>query len=553
MRPNDFRGEWREDPDACAVYAESAAIHRVTPLAVAVPVDAQDVQVLTTWAGSSRTPIVARGSGSSMSGACLSESVVVDLSALKSVPTIDVTRQVAHCAPGTTRSVLDRSARMHGLRFPIDPSSGAFCTIGGMIATNASGARTLKFGSTREWVTGLECVFSDGSRAWVRRGAEIDTSVPALARIAARVAEWLRRAREIQAPAVRKNSSGYGVSAFAASGELIDLLVGSEGTLAFFVNVEVALCEVPTSTASLLVSWASLAGAVYGATLAREAGASACELLDRTFLRIAAEREGHALPVDADAEAVLLIELEHTTHAANVARSVLDDGDRLLVERASALERALLAAGASQVILGLEPESEETLWALRHAASPILARLDPSIASMQVVEDGVVPPTRLADYVVGVRSALDRAQFRGVIFGHAGDANVHVNALVDVRQSGWNARLIQLFTEVTELTAQLGGTPSGEHGDGRLRTPALHQFWPAAALELFEEIKSTFDAWQILNPGVKVPQRGVESWNAIKYDRALPPVATRVRRVLDRVSRERAYDRSRLEMLEEAV
>ncbi|MEP7347577.1 MAG: FAD-linked oxidase C-terminal domain-containing protein, partial [Gemmatimonadaceae bacterium] len=343
------------------------------------------------------------------------------------------------------------------------------------------------------------------------------------------------------------------ISAFGTSGELIDLLAGSEGTLAIFVNAELALCDIPTATASLLVSWASLEGAVFGATLAREAGASACELLDRTFLRIAAEKGGRAIPIDPTAEAVLLIELECTTHAANIGSEQETDGDRLLAERASALERALLAAGASQVLVGLEPESEETLWSLRHAASPILARLDPTIASMQVVEDGVVPPHRLADYVLGVRRALDRAEFRGVIFGHAGDANVHANALVDVRQHGWNARLTQLFNDVTELTVRLGGMPSGEHGDGRLRTPVLHRFWPPAAVDLFRELKLIFDAECVLNPGVKVSQLGAESWGEVKYDRALPPPAPRALRVLERVSRERAYDRSRLEMLEEAV
>ena len=139
-----------------------------------------------------------------------------------------------------------------------------------------------------------------------------------------------------------------------------------------------------------------------------------------------------------------------------------------------------------------------------------------------------------------------------MIFGHAGDANVHVNALVDVRQTAWKERLGRLFEDVTELTARLGGTPTGEHGDGRLRTPTLSRFWSPAALELFQEIKSIFDPKELLNPGVKV-WRGADSWADIKYDRTLPPFPPRAGRVLERVSRERAYDRSRLEMLDEAV
>jgi FAD/FMN-containing dehydrogenase len=181
----------------------------------------------------------------------------------------------------------------------------------------------------------------------------------------------------------------------------------------------------------------------------------------------------------------------------------------------------------------------------------MLARLDQTLASMQVIEDGAVPPEHLAEYITGVRRAFDRAGFRGVIFGHAGDAHIHANVLVDVTEPTWQSRVERLFDEVVSLTASLGGTLSGEHGDGRLRTPVLDRVWPADALELFREIKLAFDPTCILNPGVKLPTVGQNVFGTIKYDRSLPPLPPRARRVLDRVARERAYDRSRLEMLEQ--
>ncbi|MBV6521714.1 MAG: hypothetical protein MNPFHGCM_01858 [Gemmatimonadaceae bacterium] len=461
---------------------------------------------------------------------------------------------LAIAAPGTTRASVDHAAGQHGMRFPIDPSSGAFCSVGGMVATNASGARSLKFGSTRRWVTGLECIFADGSRTWVRRGADLDCRNEALARFADNSARFQERAAEQPTPAVRKNSSGLGLSAFARSGELIDLLCGSEGTLCAFSGVELALAEVPESTASLLASWSSLDDAVRGAALAREAGASACELLDRTFVRIVAEHGDRALPVDVNADTVLLIEMESPAPASGTTHGHDESARRSLEAGVAALKRALYAAGASQVLVGLDPESEESLWAIRHAASPILARLDPAIASMQVIEDGAVPPSHLAEYVRGVRGALVSAGFRGVIFGHAGDANVHVNVLVDVREPAWRERLARLFGDVTELTARLGGTPTGEHGDGRLRTPVLERFWSAAALDLIRDIKATLDPRGILNPGVKTPAPAdFDVWHAIKYDPGLATVPAKARLVLDRVERERAYDRSRLEMLAAAL
>ncbi|MFN8581724.1 MAG: FAD-binding oxidoreductase [Gemmatimonadaceae bacterium] len=550
MRPTSFRGQWREDEEARSVFAESASIHRIVPRAIASARDREDVQSLLRWGQEHQVAIVARGSGSSMAGGCLTDSVVLDLSALQAPPAVDATRSLVRCAPATTRSAVERAAEPFGLRFPVDPSSGAFCSIGGMVATNASGARTLKFGSTRPWVVGLECVFADGTRAWVRRGEPIDDSNPTLARAAARLSEMRAASSAIVVPDVRKNSSGYGVGEFARTGELVDLLVGSEGTLAVFTEIELALCELPRATATLLVSWPTLEGAVRGAALACEAGASACELLDRTFLDIARTRS--SLPVDVGDEAVLLIEL------AEEARGWATDAPQAayagaLTARAGALEQAMLKAGSSRVMLGLDPESSDALWALRHAASPILARLDPAIASMQLVEDAVVPPARLADYVKGVRAALDAVGVPGVVFGHAGDANVHVNALVDLRTETWKAQVAQLFDAVMDLTVSLGGSPSGEHGDGRLRTPVLDRFWNRDALAFFASIKACFDPTGILNPGVKVWQAGAPSWVRIKYDRSLPPPPPRALRVLERVTRERAYDRSRLELLDEGV
>jgi hypothetical protein len=184
--------------------------------------------------------------------------------------------------------------------------------------------------------------------------------------------------------------------------------------------------------------------------------------------------------------------------------------------------------------------------------SPILSRLDPSVRSMQVIEDGAVPPERLAAYVRGVRAAMERRQLRGVVFGHAGDAHVHVNPLVDVRLPDWRERVEGLLDEVTALVASLGGTMAGEHGDGRLRAPLLDRCWSAAALDRFARVKSAFDPLAILNPGAKLPTAGQRALGDIKYDPALPPLPAAARRALDRVERERAYATPRLALLDAA-
>jgi FAD/FMN-containing dehydrogenase len=534
--PFGFRGVFRTDADARAVYAEAAGIAQYRPLAVAVPVDAADVAQLVTWAAASGTPLVPRGSGSSMAGGAIGPGVVVDLSRMREIGQVDVERRRVWARPGALRADVDAAARAQGLRFPVDPSSGAFCTVGGMASTNAAGAHTLRHGAMRPWVAALDCVFADGTRHVVRRGAA-PPAIPTVQRFLAEAAPLLlaHGARAVHA-GVRKESSGYAVAEYAARGELVDLLVGSEGTLALFVGVELALAPVPGATSSVLAAFASLDAAVDGAGRARSAGAAACELLDRTFLDVAMQGGG-AASWPPGTEAVLLAELEADDAAA--AR-----------EAAGTLAREFTRAGASAVQVALDPHAEHALWALRHAASPILARLDPALKSMQFIEDGAVPADRLPDYVRGVRAALASNGIRGVIFGHAGDAHVHVNPLVDVREPGWRTRVEALLVEVTALAGRLGGTLAGEHGDGRLRTPLLGAVWDEAARGLFRAVKRTFDPLGILNPGVKVGLQGQQPIADVKYDPELPPLPPAARRALDHVADARAYSAYRLELLE---
>ena len=546
-RPPLFRGTYRDDEAARAVYAEAAGIARATPLAVAVPADAEDVVVLVRWASESGVTLVPRGSGSSMAGGAVGPGVVVDLSRLAWIGEVDEAARRVRVGPGALRGAVDAVARRHGLRFPPDPSSGAYCTMGGMASTNAAGAHTLRYGATRPWVVALDCVFADGARAELRRGAPPPRGAPAVERFLDELHPAIvahERERPSVHPGVRKESSGYALAEYARGGDLLDLVVGSEGTLAVIVGLELALAPLPGATSSALAAFPSLEQAVAGAAAARELGASACELLDRTFLEVVASAAGTAASggapeVPAGSEAVLLAEVEGAD---------LDDA----AARAAELARAFQRVGAGAVTVALDDVSEPALWELRHAASPVLARLDPALKSMQFVEDGAVPPERLPEYVRGVREALARQEIRGVIFGHAGDAHVHVNPLVDVRRDDWRESVGRLLADVVALTARLGGTLAGEHGDGRLRTPQLEHVWPAETRALFARVKGTFDPGGVLNPGVVVPLPGQRSLDDVKYDPDLPPPPAAARAVLQRVERERAYASFRLAMLDEA-
>jgi FAD/FMN-containing dehydrogenase len=495
---------------------------------------------LVKWAAETGTSLIPRGSGSSMSGGAIGNAVIVDLSRINHLGRIDEKGRTVWADPGVIWSTLDVAARRRGLRFPVDPSSGSFCTIGGMVATNASGPHTLRYGPTRAWVNAIDCVFSDGDRAVITRGEPAPRRIEAIARFLRDVHGEIvasDRRRPIRHEGVRKESSGYAIHDYAMNADLVDLLVGSEGTLAIIVAVHLSLSPLPAATSSVLGSFPSLGEATVAATRAVAAGASSCELLDRTFLAYAGAAVGGEKLRDRmeGAAAILLAEVEGDSADAAAAA-------------AEQLAAAFRESGAKDVDLALTARAELELWELRHAASPILAALQHS-TSMQFIEDGAVPLPKLPDYVEGVRHSLATRQVSGVIFGHAGDAHVHVNPLVDVSQPDWREKVSGLLDDVVGLTARLGGTLAGEHGDGRIRTPLLSRVWHKDAVRAFGLVKKAFDPGNIFNPGVKVPLPHQKAINDIKYDPDLAPLPEEARVALDNLVKDRAYNRFRLSLI----
>ncbi|HEX6575040.1 MAG TPA: FAD-binding oxidoreductase [Gemmatimonadaceae bacterium] len=542
--PAGFRGTYRSDELARAMYAEAAGIGRIVPAAVAVPADADDVVTLVRWAAERSLSLVPRGSGTSMGNGAIGPGVIVDLSRMNTIGPVDLHSHSIKVGPGAIRNDVNHAAIESGLRFPVDPSSGAYCTIGGMVSTNAAGAHTLRFGSTRDWVIALDCVFDDGSRATISRLAPLPKGIPALDRFIADVDPRLVTSDALIHTGVAKDSSGYGIAAYAHTRKLIDLLVGSEGTLAIIVGVQVGLAPLARKRSSVLGAFTSIDSAVVAAVKARHAGAVACELLEKTFLDVAAS-------AGSESRVSALDDLPSGTNAVLLAE-VEGGNDKESEAAAGQLARAFNDAGATVTRVALGPSEQHEIWELRHAASPILSRLDPALKSMQFIEDGAVPADRLADYVRGVRETLDRHDVKGVIFGHAGDAHVHVNPLIDMSKADWRQKVDSILNDVVDLTASLGGTLSGEHGDGRLRTPLLARTWTPEAVELFADVKRAFDPRGIFNPGVKVPLDKQVPLGDIKYDPLLPPLPPHVRRALDSITEKRAYTTFRLSLIPES-
>ena len=527
LPPPPIRGLFRTDHRARAAYAEGAGIFRILPAAVCIPHDREDVASLAHWASAHRVALVPRGAGSAMGGGNVGDGIVVDLTALPRRLEVDGGARRARAGASVTLAELNIAADRVGLRLPPDPSSGRWATLGGMLSTNAAGARTVRYGSIRRWVEAVELVTADGQVTELRRGRPAEPRALAISRFEAEAAPAIRAAAEVvraRFPRTRKNASGYALDAWLESGDAIDLVIGAEGTLGLATATEWRLDPLPAGRAGLRVALRTLDALGDVVTVLLEQEPSAVELLDRTFLELVGER---------NAEAVLLVEMERSDPAAA----------RLAVQQAA---RAV-APWAAGVDTGLTPAAAERLWAMRHAASPILAGLPETRRSLQVIEDGCVPVPRMGEYIRAVLEAAAARDLAVVIFGHAGDGHIHVNLLPEVDRAGWEEAVAGLLDAVTETLVELGGTPSGEHGDGRLRAGLLSRIYGPEIMALFERVKRAFDPLGILNPGVILPS-GEPPVSRLKVGGGAIALPNDVARALRRIEQRGGYAQSRLEL-----
>jgi len=502
--PAGFSGRFFTDFPVRSAYSEGAGPFRIVPAAVAMPADRSDVALLARWAADTATPLTPRGAGTGIPGNNVGAGVVVDLSFFERPLRVSL-QQTANTGAAVTCAMLNQVGAHFGFRLGPDPSSAAYCTVGGMVATNAAGARSLRTGSIRAWVRGIELVTVDGEAGWLarRRAERVHRhSTPAARRqlvehllIEDRITAVVPRLEAARPhiaarfPGVRKNSAGYALDAYLASGELLDLVIGSEGTLGIVTRAELQLERVPAATGTLLVALADLESLGDVVATLLPCGPVAVELLDRSFLDLAPLAVA-AVPLNG-ARAVLLVDFDGGSEAD--VRAALDQAERAV------------APAALRTRSGVSRIEREALWRIRHGASAALAALPSERRSLQVIEDGCVPVGALGRYLAGVHAAAAEADVPVVAFGHAGDGHLHVNALVDVTVPGFEGRLERLLDAVTALVVELGGTTSGEHGDGRLRATALRQLYGPEVVGLFAAVKQAFDPAGVLNPGVIVP------------------------------------------------
>jgi FAD/FMN-containing dehydrogenase/Fe-S oxidoreductase len=488
-------GEVYTDALTRELYATAACIYRIRPRAVVCPRTAGEVAAIVAYAAERGLPVTARGAGSAVAGQTLGPGIIIDFSRhLNQILAVNREKREAIVEPGVILGQLNRALAADGLRFPPDPSSGDYATVGGMIANNSSGPHSLKYGDTRAWTARVKAVLADGTITWLEPKPALPPALGDSAaledRIYARLPALLREHAAAIArsrPRTRKNSSGYHVWDLLGDDRLdpTPLIVGSEGTLALVVKAALKLAPLPAATSGALLAFADLEATCAAVSSLTALAPAALEIIDDQFLAAVREhRPDLRALLPPEARAVLLIEFEADSEA---------EAEELLARTA--------ALGLPMTAARNRAELNE-LFALRKAASPLLYRL-PGRRLTRFVEDVTVPPERLHEAMTGIRAILARHGTSAPILGHAGSGNLHLNPRLNLEQPDDLARMRAIADEVYAMVIALGGSISGEHGDGLLRAPYVKLQFPEL-MPLFHAVKDLFDPRGILNPGKKL-------------------------------------------------
>jgi FAD/FMN-containing dehydrogenase/Fe-S oxidoreductase len=491
------RGDFLFDDLSRVLYSTDASIFQVQPLGAVVPRDEEDVQALVRYAAANGVPLVPRGAGSGLAGEALGDGLVVDLTRhFREV--VDVGADQVCAQPGVVLRDLNERLAEQGRRFAPDPASADQCTLGGMLATNASGSRMLRHGYTRDHVVSLRIVLDTGEAVVAERRprwppadtqpGRLDDIVSSVATLLDANAELIRRSQ----PRTPFNRCGYlldGVLSEAAL-DLPRLLVGSEGTLALFTEATLRTVPLPEGRSLVLLAFDSLEAALRAAQGALPTGMAACDLMDRRLLTLArgGDAETAAL-IPAAAEAILLVEYETDTEESARAAAV------------SLAERMHHAEGlARYALVAWEAADMERLWRVREAALPSLYGLRGGAQPIAFVEDVGVPPGQLAECLHGMQQILRRQETTASFLIHAATGQIHARPFLDLDDSRDAAKLGPLAEEIHGLVLDLGGTVSSQHGTGLARTAwVARQYGPL--FPIFREVKAIFDPRQMFNPG----------------------------------------------------
>lgn len=467
-------------------YASDLSHYYIKPKMVAIPLDENDIVGAVDFAVANGIVITPRGAGSNLSGSAVGEGMVILTREMDRL--VGREDHIYSCQPGMVFNQLDKQARMDGFFIPYDPSSRAFCTIGGNVGTRASGIRSLKYGSTDNCLDSIR--FISPAFGLVDTAKELPSPLKgALEDITARLRDDEEMLLLLETRGNLKSSSGYNLGAFLEEKTVnrvaAHLMVGSVGTLAVFTEVRLRLRPLYKNRTLYLVFFESLSEAVRKMLPAREFAPSAFEMLDSFGVKNLAS----LVQVPTGANAVIMIEFDEdlSESGSKMAALLKDVGRKGMVFNDQALIERIWNVRESN-LLRIKHEIER-----------------PELKFLSFIDDLAVPPDRLPDLIEKLNTIFRQEGLQVIMYGHVGEGNLHVRPYI--HKDGWEEVTIRLAEKCFRVVLENDGTITGEHGLGRNRSKYLCDEWGKKACGYFREIKQIFDPQGLMNPGVVFTDR----------------------------------------------
>lgn len=497
------RGEVRFDAVARSLYATDASPYRITPRGVVFPRDRDDIRATLAVARERMVPLLMRGGGTSLAGQTVGDAIVVDTSRyLTRILELDPQARTVRVEPGVVRDQLNLVLAQHGLQFTPDISTTNRAVIGGMVANDSAGTRSIKYGKTVDAVIKMTVLLSDGSVTEFRalEGAELDAKLaqPGREGDIYRTVQRLvhEHAAEIRArtPKVMRRVAGYHLDELLPGKpfNLAKLVCGSEGTLAAILDVTLALHPIPKKRVLALMHFDSMVGAMAAVPAINRHGPSAVELIDRDMLELALKNPALALHIGwiiGSPTAVLSVEFD-------------GDDDATLERHLTALAADPLAGGKAYAThIAVDPEAQHQVIEFRKKGLGIYATVEGLEKPIPFIEDAAIPVEHLAEYVPAVIAICARHGARTVIYGHASVGVLHIRPLIDLKTVAGRDKYRAIADEVFALVQRFGGSWSGEHGDGLIRSEKIREAFGEVVYGAFVAVKRAFDPLNLFNPG----------------------------------------------------
>jgi FAD/FMN-containing dehydrogenase/Fe-S oxidoreductase len=521
----EIRGQVLFDAFSRGRYATDASIYQIEPLGVVVPKSRQDAATAIAIAREEGVPVLPRGGGTSQCGQTVARALVLDCSKhLDRLVAVDVEGRRARVEPGVVLDRLNRLLRKDRLFFPVDPSTASRATIGGMAANNSCGSRSLRYGNMVHNVRGIDALLADGTAAWFAEvpGNFDGGAMPERYRDLVRHMRTLHRreAEEIEQrfPKVLRRVGGYNIDSIDEAGHnMARLLVGSEGTLAFFNEIELDLQPIPAHRVLGICHFPSFHGAMAATRRIVDLGPTAVELVDRTMIELSRDIPMFRSIVDrfvqGEPAAVLLTEFAG------------DDPPETL-GRLNALVELMGDLGfPGSVVEAVEPAFQQAVWDVRAQGLNIMMSMKGDGKPISFLEDCAVRLEDLADYTDRLTRIFEKHGTYGTWYAHASVGCLHVRPVLNVKQELEVRKMRAIAEEAFAMVREYQGSHSGEHGDGLVRSEFHEAMFGGRIVRAFEEVKDAFDPEGLFNPGkiIRPPRMDDRSLFRFKPDyRQLP-------------------------------